>query len=730
MNFKTTLVLLALLAVVGGAVAYVLRNDPGESADPGDTTSRDGRPVFAEDDAFEAGDVMAITLTRDGETVEIQREGDGWFQVSPVRFQLSGYGGPDAIAEAAATLAYLERFDPGESGKPTLTDVKLDPPHATVAVTLAPKGDDEPITRTVALSGRPVGGTGYALIDDRPEAYVVKDNLHNAALSQRPIDWRARSLPVPETTRIQRLRLRHSDADIQLHRTDGNWYLGEATDQRADREAVEALVDAIRVVFITDFDADAPDSLAPFGLERPALAVTMTAPAVDGKPEQSWTLSVGGSADLKNQTRFATWSSSAGETEAGGDVVFTITDASATALRPAIDGLRDSRITTALGQDITRLRIERANAKPIHLVQDGATINFADPKPDYAPDRTAWRDLVSQVTSAQATAFRTAYEPAAEPLATVTLNTTTSREPETVRLYPGDTEAVVIAHRDGESIGYIVDRAELAGAFAPRVALRDRNVLAIDDADLESIELQRGSETFVFMPEAEGDGAWSLEGPDALEPATFEALRNEITLLRARDWSEGEGRLNGDLILTLSGKDGTLTVLEADSGTGRAILTGVDAEFRLSDRTLDVLDAEFRDRVVLALTIDQIDRVTVTQGVLSLAVERGAAGDYSAAGADLDQTAAAGLFDTLAGLRADRYRAIGTVKMDPAAPSHTLTIQTAVGQRTLQLWPGTANDFNLPMGRLDDAPRTFDLSEEDYTALTATLVAPPEAPAD
>jgi hypothetical protein len=122
----------------------------------------------------------------------------------------------------------------------------------------------------------------------------------------------------------------------------------------------------------------------------------------------------------------------------------------------------------------------------------------------------------------------------------------------------------------------------------------------------------------------------------------------------------------------------------------------------------DLLMSELRDTTVLKLDVEAITSVT-SAGVT---IERTPDGKFRATdGSAVDEAKAAALFDTLAGLSAERF-----VTADRAAgePTHTLIITTSGGaSRTLKLW---APAGGTPIGQIDQ--QTFTLSPESMAQLT------------
>jgi hypothetical protein len=739
MNIKTTLILVLLLAVVGLTFYLMQQRDPGVP-DPERETRSAGEPVFTGDAAFTAEQVRRITLEQEGQTIELARRNGDWYQVAPVLVKLNNRAGPQNIAEAAAELSYINRFEPGAGDKPTLEDVRLDPPALTATLTIekpAEEEDGEPTSaeHTIKLSSRPVGGSGYALIDDRPRVYVVLDGLHNAALAQKPKQWRARSLDAPTAAQADRVQLAHGNTDVTLHKLDGDWFIGDEGTQRADQAAVTGLLDAVKAIYVKEFAADAPESLAPFGLDDPQATLHVHRPGLEDKPAVQHSLTIGGAADLAETASYAMWVTQRGDEPAvGRGVVFSVNNNSLKALRPTTDDLRDPTITPVERFDITGLRIERETGQTIHLLRDGSTYRFADndsgDTPPFEPDRQAANALLDAILNTNAAGYLPGYTPQTPRLATIDLTTRTGDGGESIAVYDGPDDEHVVTLRSGETVGYRIKRSDLEPVFAPLLSLRDRSVAQVDLSTVRRITVERPDGTFTFdrAQDPADDDAWTLNGEPAYDGPAFETLRNELINLRAERWLAEPVSIDGGITLTVQREQQEPLVLRVNPARGEATRTGEERAFVLPDRVLEALEAEFRPRTVLKVDAAAIESVTIAEADDTQQVTRDSTGRYvDGAGEALNQSAAAGLFDTLAGLEAERFRAPDTVKLDLAQPQRTLTIATADATHTLALWQASQNDFNVPMGRLDEG-LPFDLPPEDGEKLLAdmqTQAAPP-----
>ena len=132
-------------------------------------------------------------------------------------------------------------------------------------------------------------------------------------------------------------------------------------------------------------------------------------------------------------------------------------------------------------------------------------------------------------------------------------------------------------------------------------------------------------------------------------PAKAQALRDGILItLTTRDRGK-----NADKDKTSRDRIYKLTV---DTTHSAGVLEGLNEWFEVSPEFVTQLNAEYRYRTVLPLRTEQIRRVTIRHGDQNVVIHREDNGRYAdAIDADVDPAIGGALFDTLAGLRAERF---------------------------------------------------------------------------
>jgi hypothetical protein len=721
MNFKTTIMLIVLLALLGGAW-YLTRDTPGretiERERAAATPDRGGTAVFSAAD-LPTERVSRLTLVRGDETIVIAREDQAWRQVEPVSFPISEWQGR-TLVDRVATMRYADRFTPGRGDNPTLAELGLDAPAAVVTLDIS-AGDDAPARTQTVRIGRTIASAAYIQINDDPHVYAVNADVHRLLVGGKVADWRARSPTAPSEGAAERITLEREGQRIELTKIEGRWMLDPVRGDRADTDAVRGLIGGISSLYINEFVTDKPaaDSLAMYGLDRPRLTIRVET------ADESLQVLIGGPFDLARESFFATW--------VRGDeqpmVVFTLGKAGIERFEKPADDLRDKRITLARLSEVNELTVRRRGQPDLHVVKKPEGWSFADDSVGYAVDTGALNELLDAFIDARAVGFVTEPSLDGEPQATVVLNLVGGKAPERLSLYThktGDDKATWLVVRDGEKTGYVVVKDRLDAAFKPQVSLRSREVMTLPREQIAAMRIERGEETFTLRREpSEGDAAsaaWTIEGHDRVEGATATMLLGAVSPVRAEMWL-GPEEVEAGLTITLTPFEGDAVTLRIDPESRVAQGPWAQGVIVVPQSLIDAAKAEFRYRTVLPIKVEDIREVALTRGSHALTVLRDAAGRYRREdGGDLLEADAGALYDELAGLRADRFREASVLGSALAQPTTTITLQLTDGTtRVLGLWPPSDNDLREHLGRIDQSPLVFTLSETAIGRLVKLL---------
>jgi len=680
MNAKTTIALVVLLAVALGGYLLITRTAPP----PGSVTpSADERLIELDAEA-----VDTVRVERGERRYTLGRTDAGWTQSQPTRFPVQPTRIDDMLAMATG-LEIVESFTSGSEDRPTLAELELEPAIATVA-----------FNDTVVKLGRlTIGGRGYAMLEGGATVAVVDDGLHAFVTDTSINDLRRKTLEAPTAGRLERIELAwRPDAlaeeegqtpaepvELALTKRDGEWYLGEGTDNRADRSAVADFARELGTLRIDGFIEDDAD-LGKFGLAEPREAYTViesrravSDPATDEieRPRRH-TLRLGNTADFAGSLRYATWSVG----DEPSTLVFTVRGESASDLRMTGNDFRAPGLFAVEPAAVASVSITGEAAAPVTVLMDGSAFAYAETGevalPAYGVDSQRAAEWLDTLTGLESDGFAPLPPDADEADATIELTTTGRPDPIVIELYrrpgsvEGDAETVEdvagewLAVVDGESVARALSEAKVASVLLEPLALRDRDVLDLRPGDVTELTLTGPG--WAPLTVTRGDEGWSADDDVAVDEAAVDRLVGSLATLRVGGWIEPSyaqwRAMTAAAALTYLNEDGTtsLRVLSFDPACGLARLDGDEevafAAMELPESVLDRLTSELRRAEVLAFSVDELRQVRLTRSEGSLTVTRPAIGSVTSSGplaGEFDESARTRLLETLAGLETDRF---------------------------------------------------------------------------
>jgi Domain of unknown function (DUF4340) len=252
MRWQTTAALALLLAILGGFYyVYEVRWGPGRE----EAAARKGR-VFAAD----TKDVTAVALKRGDESVRLQREGDAWQLLEPVKAR----GSRPAVDELLANVltAKIDReIDPDPK---SLGDFGLDKPAADVTLTLK---DGKTLGLQLGAKN-PTGVWVYARERDKPAVFVLGESVLRDAT--RPVaDFRDRTILGFDAKDVSGFEVVLPEETLAVEGAPREWRIIRPVTLRADNETVSEFFDKLTASKVREFIAEAPSSRDAYGLERP-----------------------------------------------------------------------------------------------------------------------------------------------------------------------------------------------------------------------------------------------------------------------------------------------------------------------------------------------------------------------------------------------------------------------------------------------------------------------------
>ncbi|MGQ9689080.1 MAG: DUF4340 domain-containing protein [Desulfobaccales bacterium] len=214
--------------------------------------------------AVKEADISAVTLKRPSDEVHLAKEGQKWHLTQPLKDQV------DAVAMNSLlnTLAHL-RLTRDLGLEKDLKPFGLDRP----ALVLSFKAGDK--SHTLSVGNKAPGGQGYYARRGQDPRVLIIDASSKETLDRPLADLRNRALFDFTLDKVTALRVKTPAGIVALEKTGDKWqWLGrEQVKIFADR--LERLLRFISLARVKEFVSDAPQDLKKYGLDPPALEITL-----------------------------------------------------------------------------------------------------------------------------------------------------------------------------------------------------------------------------------------------------------------------------------------------------------------------------------------------------------------------------------------------------------------------------------------------------------------------
>ncbi|HJV56431.1 MAG TPA: DUF4340 domain-containing protein [Methylomirabilota bacterium] len=550
---RTILVLLILAAGLGGFFYY-------------DTYSLGPRREKAESAkgriwTVEPKDVEAVTVARKGETLRLKRAADGgWDMLEPVKTR-GDRAVVDDMVTGLATARMDREIDPNPA-KPA--DFGLDPPDAEVKIEV--KGRAEPLVLRVG-SKNPTGVWVYAREGAKPAVITLSESI--ARDTSRPVaDFRDHTVIAFDRKNVTGLDLDVNGDQMALAAEQpGKWRIVKPRALSADTDLVSEFLDKLEGAKATEFVDDAPKSLTPYGLDKPARVTVWVG---RDKDRAARTLLVGRPVPEKKGVYVKR------EGEPG---VILTAEALWTAFPKTVAALRDKTVVSYAYDKLAKVEITHGR-ETIDLEKDGTAWKLTAPEALRA-DSGAVTQLLWKIRDLRALGFLA--EGAADvprflakPEVTVKLWETGAKEPKTLLLQSSAErrggQPAALAAVQGEGPVVLVEGKALA-ELTPGVAeLRDRTVFpSFDLGDVKRARVAGGDKPLVV--EKTGETEWKQVEPT--RGATKDGrVANVLLALKALKWKEIASKGGDEAKFGLDKPELEVTVFKGDGSELGTLLVG------------------------------------------------------------------------------------------------------------------------------------------------------------
>jgi hypothetical protein len=511
MRWQSTAALaVVLVALAAFYYVYEVRLAPEREK----AAARKGR-IFTADPK----DVAEMVVKRAEDVLRLKREGEDWQILEPVKARADR-----STAEELATTFAMARSDrevvanpasPGEFG--------LDKPAADVTLTLK---DGKQLG--LELGGKnPTGVWVYARERDKPGVLLVSDSVFRDAT--RPVaDLRDKTVVSFNRSDVSGFEIATGQETLAVQRADGKWNLTSPRALPADGELIGEFLDKLGGARVTAFVAEAPSSLAPYGLDRPVRVAIHT-----GTDKDRATRTVNfGRVDAEKKGVYAM--------RPGEASVLLVPQDVWQALPRNVAVLRNKVVVEYDRDKIERVEIDSPRGA-VTLAREDTRWKITAPEP-LAADSAEVGAFLSSLRDLRALGFLTDDASGiprylAKPEVRVTL-TQKDGPPTTLLLAPspeargGQPSAYAAVADRGPVV--LVDAKALASLRRSALDLRDRTVVSVEPKDVKRVRLKAGSESMLFERK---DTEWRVVEP-AKGAAKSARVDDVLYMLRGLRWKE------------------------------------------------------------------------------------------------------------------------------------------------------------------------------------------------
>jgi hypothetical protein len=262
MNFKTTIVLLVALAVVGGIFFFTQPGEKKTAEQSADQSTAAGGQKLLD---LQADQIKGFTITdADGNHTTLEKTGATWRLTEPVSAAAVDWQTQDLIH----TLCDL-RSQGRPEGAPS--DAGLDKPKYIVSLST----NDGKIVRIDIGNKNFTGDQMFAQVDDGEinliDAGVAK-TLKTAAN-----DLRDKHLLTASSTDVQQIRIITPTQRLVLSKSGSKWKVTEPVEMPGDSEAISSLITTITGTEASEFIKPDSEDLAFARFDHPTVQVWLSA---------------------------------------------------------------------------------------------------------------------------------------------------------------------------------------------------------------------------------------------------------------------------------------------------------------------------------------------------------------------------------------------------------------------------------------------------------------------
>jgi hypothetical protein len=479
MNFKTTILLLAALVVVG--VYFFVSQSGSKPTTPAPETIQPGQGPKLLD--VSSSNVKGIIIIDDqGNRTSIRQEGAGWKMTEPVEAPAVDWQTTDLVR----TITDLR-----SQGRPDAapSDTGFDKPMYTVELT----DTDGKTTKLVIGNKTGVGDVMYAQVNGG-ETNLIDSSLAKQ-LKTVATDLRDKHLVTIATGDVKQIRIVSPGQILAMQKDGQKWKIISPEQMPGDSDSISTLISAITGTEATEFLTGDSEELAFARFDHPSMEIFLSTETPTTQPTTQpvgVTLTIGAPDSLSKDHYFA-------KTSDG--LVAKIAKSSLDSLQKTPLDLRDREVATVAAADVTAVSILKETYPPPSTQPSKSTATTK-------PSATKFVGLVRRPKAVP--------QPLGPPSATTKPTTAPTTQPESVWMFADDHKAQVDDSKVNTLLGNFAPlKADKFLDKAPGAAWDTRFIVTLQTAPQQTYHMEVIKPTGVGTPYAIYNGQ-TFEVPQTL----------------------------------------------------------------------------------------------------------------------------------------------------------------------------------------------------------------------
>ncbi|MCD6287967.1 MAG: DUF4340 domain-containing protein [Candidatus Hydrogenedentes bacterium] len=216
----------------------------------------------------ERDNIDEVRLAAKGQDeIVARKDGDTWNIIKPVEAKAD----KTVMERIVREFADAKKQDTVDDAATDLKPYGLDKPAITVGVKTT---DDKDTEHVLAIGDQnPTKSYYYAARGGEKSVFLISNYVRNT-FDKKLKDLRDKTIVTAKKGDINMIEIARDDTVIKLEK-DTNWYLREPLSARADKDAVNKILDKLDTVRVDEFVNEKPDDLAKYGLDKPAAKLTV-----------------------------------------------------------------------------------------------------------------------------------------------------------------------------------------------------------------------------------------------------------------------------------------------------------------------------------------------------------------------------------------------------------------------------------------------------------------------